>query len=124
MPSRIVPFAPPLAFDLAKVEEANQVLEAYSKAKEDQAKATLITCTSDSYGKGCGHRQPVGTTIYIQSHWYVEPHGCTGGDYWKEGEGQFRCDSCGKISRLYDCPEITAMKYNFASIEKVHDRRR
>ena len=120
--SRIVPFMPPLAFDLEKVKEANQILADYQQAKSDQAKGTMITCTSDNNGRGCGHMQPIGTTAYIQTHWYVEPHGCTGGDYWKEGEGRFCCDSCGKISRLYDCPEITAMKHSFASITQLRER--
>jgi hypothetical protein len=31
---------------------------------------------------------------YIQTHWYETPYGCTGGDLWREGEGQFDCPKC------------------------------
>lgn len=120
--SRILPYSPPLNFDLSKVEEANEILNNYRQALVDQARASLITCTTDVMGKGCGHKQEIGSTVYIMTHYYVEPHGCTGGDYWKEDEGRFKCDNCGKITRLYDCPEIERLKGHFKQIERVYDK--
>ncbi len=44
----------------------------------------------------------------IQTYWYTPPQGCTGGDYWNEGELQFVCPETGIINRLlfdnYDVP--------------------
>lgn len=39
-------------------------------------------------------------TVYIQTHWYVRPYSCTGGDYWNSGEGQFLCPKCNTRNRL------------------------
>lgn len=38
--------------------------------------------------RGCGAHFPIAKAKFIQTHFYIEPHGCTGGDYWKQGEGQ------------------------------------
>lgn len=43
----------------------------------------------------CGKRHQVSKLTLIQVHRYVEPYGCTGGDYWKLGEKQYECPSCG-----------------------------
>lgn len=48
--------------------------------------------------------------------------GCTGGDYWKQGEGQFECPKCGHVNRLYDRPDVVELKRYFASVEDVYDR--
>jgi len=36
----------------------------------------------------------------IQTHHYIEAHGCTQGDYWNPGELQFICPKTGVINRL------------------------
>ena len=36
----------------------------------------------------------------IQTHWYVEPSGCSDGDYWNEGELQILCPTTGVRNRL------------------------
>jgi DNA-directed RNA polymerase subunit RPC12/RpoP len=71
----------------------------------------------------CGARSVVSSLTYIQTHWYVEPYSCTGGDYWNEGEGQFDCPRCGHRNRLYDRPEVVGLKRFFATVEKTHDKR-
>ena len=57
---------------------------------------------------GCGNPHLIGDLTAIQTHWYTHPHGCTGGDYWNEGELQFICPETGIINRLlfnnYDVP--------------------
>lgn len=107
----------------AEVAAANKVL-ADREAADDAAKAaTLVKCTSQvATGKGCGALHPIGELTYIQTHWYVSPHGCTGGDYWNEGEGAFVCPSCGHRNRLYVSPAVTAMKRQFKSVVKEHKR--
>lgn len=71
----------------------------------------MLTC------KGCGRRMRLDSIVYIQTRFYVRPHGCTEGDYWKDGEGQWRCKHCGFINRLYDKPEIEKLKHLFLRIE-------
>jgi hypothetical protein len=49
---------------------------------------------------GCGNSYAIGELKLRVTHWYVEPHGCTGGDYWQEGEWQFVCPTSGALNRL------------------------
>lgn len=117
-------YQPPLGGpDAAAVEVARAVVARREEAIIEQKRETLLICTSQhATGKGCGQSQKVRDTVYIQSHWYVQPYGCTGGAYWKQGEGRFRCNTCGHVNRLYDSPEIEAMKTFFASVEESYDR--
>lgn len=105
------------------IAAAKQTLSEHEAAIKEQARNALVRCTSQTAtGKGCGTMHKVGSLEYIQTHWYVEPHGCSGGDYWNQGEGQWLCPSCGHRNRLYDSPDVTALKYSFASIKKAYDR--
>jgi hypothetical protein len=56
----------------------------------------------------CGKQHAIGQLDLLVTHWYVEPHGCTGGDYWNEGEWQFVCPTTSVRNRLmfddYDRP--------------------
>lgn len=47
----------------------------------------------------CEHGTVIKNLIYIQTHWYVSPSGCTDGDYWRAGEGQYVCPKCGHVNR-------------------------
>lgn len=81
---------------------------------------TMVKCTSNNYGRGCGKSAKIGKLTYIQTHWYVRPSGCSDGDYWNEGEGQFTCPHCQHRNRLYDRPEITKLKHNFRDVKDVY----
>jgi hypothetical protein len=91
-------------------------------ALDDKARNTRVACESSVLGKGCGKRTRVRDLVYIQTHWYIHPYGCTEGDYWNKGEGQFDCPKCGNRNRLYNRPEVEALRRFFVSIEKVYDR--
>lgn len=39
----------------------------------------------------CGKMHAIKALDLIVTHFYIEPHGCIGGDYWKEGEWNFVC---------------------------------
>lgn len=69
----------------------------------------------------CNKQPRINECTYIQTHWYVRPHGCTGGDYWNQGEGRFRCPRCQKETRLYKKPEIEKLKRYFAKVIEEHD---
>lgn len=48
----------------------------------------------------CGDAHAICELELLVTHWYVEPHGCSGGDYWREGEWQFTCLKDGTRNRL------------------------
>lgn len=81
-----------------------------------------VQCTSQvATGKGCGAWTPIRNLVYVQTHWYTHPHGCTGGDYWNEGEGQWKCPKCGHVNRLHESPEIEALKPYFKGVFDTYD---
>jgi len=82
---------------------------------------TRVTCEHNcTHGKGCGAEHVISELEYIQTHWYEEPYGCTGGAMWHEGEGNFICPSCGHRNRLYNRPEIDVLKDLFKSKTDEH----
>lgn len=119
--NRIKPIVPYKVVELLdKLEKEkikyNKLVSQVEKAKEQ----IKITCTSDVYGKGCGHQQRIGDTIYIQTEY--REYNCGVGYQWYNGEGQFKCNKCGKLVRLYDCEEITKLQNNFKDVEyKEHN---
>ncbi len=99
--------------------EANEALKEFETARH---KASIFKCVSQtSTGRGCGAYQTVGSSLYLQTHYYVQPHGCTGGDYNKQGEGQTKCTSCMKTIRLGWNPEIEKLKRYFSAVVDVYD---
>lgn len=84
---------------------------------------TLVRCEANNNGEGCRAAFEVRELEYIQTHWYVRPHGCTEGDYWNHGEGQWVCPSCGHRNRLYNQPDVEKMKPLFKSVKDTYDKR-
>lgn len=86
---------------------------------------TMIKCDSVvARDPGCGREFPVGELTYIQTQFYVKPYSCTGGDYWKNGEGRFKCPACGRINRLiFEREPISSLKNFFKEtvIERKDD---
>lgn len=54
----------------------------------------LVACVK------CKVQTPISALAYVQLHSYVQPYGCTGGDYWYEGDGLFDCPSCTATNRI------------------------
>lgn len=82
--------------------------------QDDLKKQTVLTCPN------CDEDEQIQNLTYIQTHWYTPPRGCTEGDYWNEGEGQYECPHCKNRLRLYKAPHIEAMKKLFKEIVKEH----
>lgn len=103
-------------------ELRNDLLEASERAREivNAIKAvqaqTVVMCSK------CKRGREIKDIDYIQTHFYIEPSGCTGGDYWNEGEGRWQCDRCQHIERLYNKPEVAALKHLFKSVVDKYDR--
>jgi hypothetical protein len=103
-----------LGWKVADLQKLEQRLKQEAKVK----------CLGWTVGvaKHCGTMLPVKDLTYIQTHWYTEPYGCTGGDYWNQGEGQFTCPVCGALNRLYERPDVVALKSFFKTVVDVYDR--
>ena len=114
-------------------EEINRVRIQLAKlmAKRDaQLAKTLIKCGQPFSHDGpyCGKKTQIRNVILIQTYWYTHPYGCTGGDYWSEGELQFDCPKCGKRNRIGVCNDDEkekweALKHLFKKIVTSHDEK-
>ena len=100
----------------ADITSTQAHLHHLKEEKGDAIRRSYATC------RCCGKKTQIGKLTYIQTHWYVQPHGCNGGDYWKQGEGQFDCPKCGANNRLYNRPEVAEKKPFFATVEDRHER--
>jgi hypothetical protein len=107
-----------------KLEDLDRQRKELEKQRDDLLRKTLIACKGNIHGKGCGAALEIGELTYIQTHWYEEPHGCTGGDCWHQGEGEFDCPRCGLRNRLYDRKDYEELKHLFKDVknEHKHDR--
>lgn len=94
------------------IARANSRIVQLKKLRDGLKSKTVLVC---EYCKG-GHE--IRNLTYIQTFWYVRPSGCTDGDYWNPGEGQWDCLGCGRNNRLYDKPEIEAMRSLFKGIHE------
>jgi hypothetical protein len=104
-------------------KQRNSLAQLEAKATELK-KGILIKCVGWSVNfrqDGCGAEHKVSMLEYIQTHWYTRPSGCTEGDYWNLGEGQFICPSCGKKNRLVERPEVTKLKPFFATVKDLYE---
>jgi hypothetical protein len=99
------------------IRKHHRAITSLERERDDLLSMTTVECVR----RDCGLQFWVRDLTYIQTHWYVSPHGCTGGDYWNEGEGQWRC-KCGHINRLYNKPEIQKLKRLFRDVENSYDR--
>ncbi|MBO6814550.1 MAG: hypothetical protein JJ891_06805 [Rhizobiaceae bacterium] len=107
--------------DYETLKEANQADGDRHKFIDEN---TLIPCIDQwATGDGCGHYNLVKDSILIRTYYYVSPHGCTGGDYYKPGELQTKCSNCGKVIRLYRCHGIESIPHSaFKSTEDSYDQ--
>ena len=76
-------------------------------------KVQCLGTTFDSKD-GCRRFFSLSDLTYRQTIWY-----CSSGDYWNDGEGQFKCPGCGTINRLYERPAIKKLKRYFGKVEEV-----
>lgn len=71
--------------------------------------------------KECLVHYRIKDSVYIQTHWYTRPSGCTEGDYWNEGEGLSECPKCKTRSCMENVPKnFQDFKAAFKSIKMEH----
>lgn len=112
------------------LDKMRPIQDKISELKEKKDKFypnSTIQCTGlvGCGGKGCGKRSKIKDTTYVVTHWYTEPHGCTGGDYWNEGEHQLICTHCDGRIRLIYGNEFLKNKHKdiYKEVIKEHDDR-
>jgi len=94
---------------------------------KDSSKSLVLCCgwtigrRASNVMDGCGKKLAISRLTYIQTHWYVAPYSCTGGDYWNSGEGQFFCPECKKLNRLYERPDVVELKHSFGAIKDAYE---
>jgi hypothetical protein len=97
-----------------KRKAVQEELSKYDAEIKRRKSLTLVRCENTvAYGKGCGAGFEIRDLEYIQTYWYEPPSGCSDGDNWWQGEGQWKCPSCGHTNRLYDKPDVTKLKSLF-----------
>jgi hypothetical protein len=77
--------------DLVQAEGVVATLR--GKLKEAQANK-LFRCVA------CKGIHKIKTCVAVQTHWYTEPYGCTGGDYWNMGELWIICPKTEVANRV------------------------
>ena len=82
-----------MANELAAVQAAEKALASARTSLREKRSRRRIMCS-------CGKHHAIGRLDLLVTHWYTGPHGCTGGDYWNEGEWQFICPVTGVRNRL------------------------
>ena len=120
-------FPPEIESARVNLESAKQQLAAAQREYDGVRAAAHIQCCR------CNNDYPISTQEYIQTHWYTSPHGCTGGDYWNEGEANWICPGCGFRNRFdgikdkyvslpnyFYRPELVAVKRYFASVRECY----
>ena len=102
-----------------QIEALDAQIAELTERRKDLLLRVQIEC------RRCRSEYAISRISYIQTYWYKEPRGCTGGGSWHLGEGQFDCPNCGLRNRLVE-PLVSAElveKYNhlrsfFAEIVK------
>lgn len=84
--------------NLRTLDRQKKKLEANIKTINEEIRATKqrqrFRCSK------CSRITKLANVIFIQTHWYESPYGCTGGDNWYSGEIQLACPKCGVRHRL------------------------
>ena len=84
-----------------------RALQQQISAKNDELSMLRIELTvaqGEEYYQcgGCLKRTRVKNLVAISKHYYVTPHGCMGGDYWRFSEFVIFCHKCNAGMRILD----------------------
>ena len=102
--------------------EIKRTLEEKQEEINNNLRKTVVLCVNSNHGKGCGKGFYIKDLVYIQTHRYETPYGCTGGDMWHRGEGNFDCPDCGRRNRLYNRKDIEELQHLFKTTIDEYER--
>lgn len=104
----------------AEVSAAKAVIARGLEAADERQAGARVQCASQGaeryspVAKPCGKWFAVADAVYVDVQYWVPPHGCTGGAYWRSGEGHFVCPQCGFLNRTYGRDGIAKLRDHFA----------
>ena len=84
---------------LKRVEAAKAQLREAERALDDARARRRIKCA-------CGRSHAIRDLDLIVTHYYIEPYGCTSGDYWRAGEWCFVCPKGVRNRLLFNDYEV------------------
>lgn len=77
-----------------ELQSAIKVLRVAEQAVREHRALKTIRC------RACANYHAIKDMRLIVTHWYVSPYGCSGGDYWDEGEWHAVCPTTETRNRL------------------------
>jgi hypothetical protein len=83
------------------MNEIKKRLKALEEEQAELVKSLSETKANLKFLCSCGKMHTIKKCVAIQTHWYTPPHGCTGGDYWNEGELQIICPDTDFKNRIH-----------------------
>lgn len=80
----------------------------------------------------CEKRTRIDRLLFVQRVEYESPYGCSGGDYYYDGEGGFACPHCDCLNRLPEkyhgdawqhpkCEQLHKLSRYFAAVARRYD---
>ena len=101
----------------ADIANAEQALSKLCDQRDQLLKQTEVSCSS------CGTKHEIQNVVYLRTHFYVSPHGCTEGDYWSThtDEFQYKCPSCDAHWRVLRDQQLMALRHLFKETVEVHE---
>lgn len=106
--------------ELQEKKLRKRILSLEEKLSKTQQDLNTVKSKQEIQCGSCGNIDQIGNLIYLQDHWYVSPYSCSGGDYWREGEGGFLCSKCGVKNRLiFESEFWIAYKPQFKAVEET-----
>lgn len=79
---------------LDRIANCESHLETLNRMLATARSKRLMKCPA------CGRSHQIRKLDLIQTEWYTPPSGCTGGDYWNDGEMQFVCPATAARVRI------------------------
>jgi hypothetical protein len=96
----------------------SKVVQKWRDHLDEYHRNSTIACPT------CKQEHKLRDLIYLQTHYYHDPVGCIGGDYWSNDEGQADCitPGCKARWRFYNNPDVVAKKKYFGKVVDVYDK--
>ena len=99
----------------AHTQKSNKKLRTLHEKQRILIRASTIQCTK------CKRRSQLCLWVFIQDHWYTQPHSCTEGDYWTPSKPEtchMVCPRCEAENYIYNHPQKEKILRLIALVEE------
>lgn len=103
-----------------EVEAAKTIVAGRAQADKRRKASARVQCARYGLSPGspiadpCGRWFAIADAVFVDMRYWDPPSGCSGGGYWRSGEGSFTCPHCGYLNRAYGREEIDTLSAYFA----------